>query len=251
MLAILNENYPKMRTLKLLSDFDELSNFLLDILGIKSLSDNLLEHNSKLKFIYEFLIESFGFLTTEEIKEAFKMYVSKKFGHKDIFRILDSVVISDVLNNFIEFRSDSLRNYNQKKELLLQDKNDLSEIEKDKIMIDAINNKFFEFIKTKDILEPLDYIFKDLIYRKLIKMPNNENPKLYQYYINKNSEAKKQIEFELKNYHKITKKEKFEIDKHLKDLEENCSSKVEIRAKKLVLIDFFNKQIELKKEKIL
>ena len=252
MLAILNENYPKIRNLQSLNEVDELIDFILDILGIKNLDDDLKEHQRKFKFIYEFLVSEFSYLTIPEIKEAFKMYVSKKFGHKDIFRILDSVVISEVLNCFLEFRSDTLRTYTQKNQLtLIQQSNQLSKEEINKIMIDAVNNKYLKYIETKEIEEPLDHIFKELIQRKLIKMPSDEFPKLYKYYDSKLLEAQKQIKSELISVPILNKKEKFEIENHLKDILENNSSKVEIRAKKLVLIDFFDKQITLNKKTII
>lgn len=202
--------------------------------------------------ILDFIKSKFGFLTIPEIKEAFKMYVAKDFGHKDVFRTLDAIVVSDVLNCFLNYRSEKLRVYTQKNQkLALEQSNKLSNSEIEKIMSDAINNKFLEFVNTKDISEPLEHIFKELIQRKIIKMPSDENPKLYIYYENKMNEAKKQVASELKKQTALTKKEKIDIDKHLKDISENNSSKVEIRAKKLVLIDFFNKQIDLKKEKII
>lgn len=202
--------------------------------------------------ILDFIKSKFGFLTIPEIKEAFKMYVAKDFGHKDVFRTLDAIVVSDVLNCFLNYRSEKLRIYTQKNQkLALEEKNKLSSSEIEKIMIDAVNNKFLEFIKNEDILEPLEHIFKELIQRKIIKMPSEEFPKLFSYYDKKLEEAKKQITSELKSQKVLSKKEKIDIDKHLKDISENNSSKVEIRAKKLVLIDFFKKQKELGNNKII
>lgn len=62
----------------------------------------------------------------------------KKFGHKDIYRVLDTIVVSEVLNCFVDFRADSLRVYNQKKQVLkLSEENALSNSEKDEIMINC------------------------------------------------------------------------------------------------------------------
>jgi hypothetical protein len=252
MLAILNENYPKMRNIQSLNEVDSTIDFILDILGIKNLDDDFNEHNRKFRFICEFIISEFGFLTIPEIKEAFKMYVAKKFGHKDIFRILDVIVISEVLNCFVEYRSDTLRIHTQKaQKLALQEENKLSDSEIDKQMIEAVNNRYLEFIESNTISEPLEHIFKELIERKILKMPSAEFPKLYEYYDNKLLEAKKQIKEELNSQVSITKKEKEQVQEQLKLLSESNSSKVEIRAKKLVLIEFFAKQKSLGKTKII
>jgi len=251
MLAILNENYPKIRNLQSLSEFDDLTNFLLDTLGIKSLSEDLNEHNYKLKFMIEFMNSKFGFLTIPEIKEAFKMYVAKDFGHKEIYRNLDTIVVSDVLNCFVDLRSEKLRAYTQSKQkLVLEAKNKISEADSEKIMTEAVNNKYLEFLETENISEPINHIFDELIERKILKMPSNEFPKLYDYYDRKLQEAKRQIEVELKTTPSLTKKEKDKISEELLKIANNSSSKAEIRAKKLVLIDYFTKQKELGKNLI-
>ena len=104
--------------MKSLAEVDVLIDFILDILGVKCLDEDLNEHKRKFKFLYKFIISTFGFLTIPEIKEAFRMYVAKEFGHKDIYRTLDTIVISDVLNCFIDVRAEKLRAYNQKNKAL-------------------------------------------------------------------------------------------------------------------------------------
>lgn len=251
-MAVLNENYPKIRNLNSLNEVDELINFILDILGVKSLDEDLDEHNRKVKFIFEFIISKFGFLTIPEIKESFKMYVAKDFGHCDIYRTLDSIVVSDVLNCFIDFRSEKLRVYTQKKkteEMLEQSK--LNPIDVDKLMIDAVNNKYSEYLELKTIAEPTEHIFKELIDRKLIKMPSDENPKLYDYYDRKLQAAKSQIKRELDSEKPLNPKETNRIKEELQNIINNNSSLSQVRAKKLVLLDFFKKQNELGKTNIL
>ena len=199
--------------------------------------------------VFDFIRSEFGFLTTEEIKEAFKMYVGKKFGHKDIYRVLDTIVVSEVLNCFVDFRADSLRVYNQKKQVLkLSEENALSNSEKDEIMITAINNKFAEYKKTADIELPIVHIFDELRKRKLIKMPDEKN---IHYYTSKLEEASNQIEKELKSIVSFDKKENLSIKEELSKIINKNSQKVEIRAKKLVLIDFFKKKHSLGIDKIL
>lgn len=235
-----------------MNEVDELLNFLLDILGIKCLDENLDEHQRKFKFIFDFIISKFGFLTIPEIKESFKMYVSKDFGHKDIFRTLDTIVVSDVLNCYISFRAEKLRLYTEKKNILaIEESNKLSDSEKFDIMTDAINNCYIEYQETKHFSGVIVHIFDELIKRKILKMPTAETPKIQEYYDSVLEKAKKEIQRELNSEVCLTKKDKNEVLVELNNIIENNSSKAQIRAKKLVLIDFFNKQISLNKKLIL
>ena len=122
--------------------------------------------------------------------------------------------------------------------------------------INGINLKYQEFLKNNDIEEPFSWIFKELIERGLIKMPNANTPKLSIYFDNKLLEAKEQILKESKNFVSSDKKER-QTNKELlesiisESFNQEAKTKIEIRAKKLVLIDFFKKQIELQKQNIL
>jgi len=190
--------------------------------------------------IIDFIRSEFGFLTEEEIKEAFKMYFSKKFGHKEIFRILDVIVVSDVLNCFINYRSDSLRFYVQKKQnKAIESSVSLSEEEVFNLMTETINNRYSDFLITGEINGTVIDIFKELIHRKILPMPSDENPKIAEYYQLKFSIAEKQIKEEIAS--EISSKNKNSIKEEILKIKNKNSSKVEIRARKLVLIDFFNK----------
>lgn len=197
--------------------------------------------------ILDFIKSKFGFLTIPEIREAFKMYVAKDFGHKDIFRQLDTIVVSDVLNKFMNFRAENLRKYNQEKQTLLQSKSmEISEQEKNKIMIDAINNKYALFLNTNEVEEPFNHIFKELVEIGKIKMPTSETPKIAEYYQKKLTDAHAQIlrEYGLRKPIDAIERNKNKtiIDALINNTEnQDAKSKIEIRAKKLVLIDYFNK----------
>lgn len=90
----------------------------------------------------DFIKSEFGQLTIEEIKEAFKMYVARKFQDIKVFRILDAVSIGEVLNAYIEFRNRALIPYERKKEqLLLAAKQQISDSE-----IQEIRNEYLKSI---------------------------------------------------------------------------------------------------------
>lgn len=223
----------------------------MDILGIKSLDEDLDEHNRKVKFIFEFIIAKFGSLTIPEIKEAFKMYVAKDFGHTDIYRNLDSIVVSDVLNCFIDFRGEKLRAYNQKKRKEEEEERlKLNPINTELIMTNGINDLYSEFLKSGTVSDIVQHIFQELIDRKVIKIPSKENPKLYAYYDKKLEEAKLQIKKELDSEKPLSPKEKNTIKEELENIINNNSSLAQVRAKKLVVIDYFEKQKQLQKTSI-
>ena len=244
LLAVINEDYQKIRNVANIEENDSLINYLIVLMNIKTSSQQEKQDlEIQMIVILDFIKSKFGFLTIPEIKEAFKMYVAKDFGHKDIFRSLDTILVSDVLNCFMNFRSESLRAYNQKKQKLqIAEQNALTTSEKDEIMISAVNNKFLEFIENGDVSEPIVHVFDELIQRKLIKMPDE---KTISYFTSKLEEASKQISRELHSIKSFDKKENQTIKEELEKIVTNTSQKVEVRAKKLVLIDFFNKKKQI------
>ena len=249
LLAIINEDYPKFRLVSSTEDFNDLINYLIIILNIKTTSEEENKNiQSQMIVILDFIKTKFGFLTIQEIREAFKMYVAKDFGHKEIYRNLDTIVVSDVLNCFMNLRAEKLIRYSQKNNnLMIENNTKLTDIEIEKISNNAVNKKFKEYIETKNISNPLVHIFQHLIDKKIIKMPSIENPRLSMYYDRKLLDAKIEIENELKSIISNSVKENLIIKEELNKIINNNSSKAEIRAKKLVLIDFFNKQINLGK----
>jgi len=257
-LAKLNEDYQKIRDVTIATEIEDLLNYLFRILNIKTSSkeeqDNL---DFQIPIILDFIKSKFGFLTIPEIKEAFKMYVAKEFQEVKVFRLLDCMIISDVLTAFIEFRNESLRIYEQKKQyIMLEQKNEISEKEQFDIMSDAINKKYNEYLQTKNIQEPFSHIFNELIERGIIKMPTKKTPKLSIYYDNKIQEAKNQLINEFENTSEPDKHKRKRLKEILSDIINNnenldAKTKIEMRAKKLVLIDFFNNKKELNFEKII
>lgn len=140
-LAILNEDYPKVRNIESKQEINELLNFLITILNIKSSSDDEQQHLDKqMILIFDLIKTKFGSLTVPEIKEAFKMYVSKEFSEIKVFRMLDCIVVGEILRAFVDFRNESLKVYDDKKRNLLNQTNEMSEEEK--------NNLRNEFLKT-------------------------------------------------------------------------------------------------------
>lgn len=232
---------------------DNLINYLITLLNIKVASESeKKELQVQMIVILDFIKSKFGFLTIPEIREAFKMYVAKDFGHKDIFRQLDTIVVSDVLNCFMNFKSDSLRAYGIKKQTLLESsKNEISPEEKEKKAIEGINRVFQEFKETKLLPEPSFWIFDDLVERGLIKLASPETPKLKKYYDDKTTQARKQLLSENKKTVCKSKTESDKIKVEYQEIMDLKSVKIEIRVKRNVLIEFFKTKINEGKEIII
>lgn len=133
-LAKLNEDYPKVKSVIDVSEITDLMNFLIRILNIKTANqedqDNL---DFQMPLILDFIKTKFGSLTIPEIKEAFKMYAAKEFSEIKVFRMLDCIVVGEVLNAYKDFRNESLRTYDSRKRLLLEILPEVSESQKNEI----------------------------------------------------------------------------------------------------------------------
>lgn len=196
--------------------------------------------------VLDFIRTKFSSLTIEEVKEAFKMYVSKEFPEIKVFRMLDCVVVGEVLNAYVNFRNESLRVYDNKK-MQLPLNASLTNSEINEIMENSINQRYEEFKSTKDINPPYLAVFKELVERGKIKTPTLQTPKLHSYYLKKMEEAKEIVSNELKTdiSNATTSYKRNELKTVLNNIlndvcYKDANVKIESVAKKLVLIDFFN-----------
>jgi hypothetical protein len=250
LLAIISEDFPKIKNITDLSEQDELINYLITLLNIK-VSNKEEQKNLEIQMlvIIDFIKSKFGFLTIPEIREAFKMYIAKEFGHKDIYRQLDTIVVSDVLNCFMNFRADNLRAYTFKKQTFLRETNEeMSEEEKDKIVENGVNRFYEEYKTNKTIEDPSEYIFDHLIKKGLIK--NNNNPKVLEYYQGHLQLAKTQLQKENAHSSSLDKADRQRLKIDLEQIVAGHSPKIILRAKKNILAEYFEAQIKAEKEKI-
>lgn len=241
-MAILKENFLKIRNVQSLNEIDDLLNFILNLLNIKSLEDDFNDHQKNMAFIYKFIVDKFAFLTTEEVKEAFRMYVAKEFDIK-VFRILDCVLIGDVLTSYIERRAEVLASYTPTDNKPKLEAMTISA--KEEINKQAVNRVYLEFKQEKSLPDGLGYIYDILVDHGKIKLANENTPKLQNYYNSKMTIAKNQLSIEKKS--ELRKESsKFNIagvnavKEALLKIESGNSNEVVSRVKKLVLTDYFN-----------
>lgn len=141
-LAVLNEDYPKVKNIESKQEINGLINFLITILNIKiSSEEEKLQLDKQMALIFDLIKTKFGSLTVPEIKEAFKMYVAKEFEDIKVFRMLDCIVVGEILTAFVNFRNESLRVYDSKKQSLLSEASPSTKNEKE-----AVRNEFLRQI---------------------------------------------------------------------------------------------------------
>ena len=199
--------------------------------------------------IRKMILSQFSELSIEEVYKAFEL---ERYGAHEVktehFQLFDANYISTVLKKYKNWKIDQKKILNISAPKL---ENEISDIQKENIVIFGINRKYSEFIELGVIDEPFVYIFDELVERGFIKLASSENSKLIEYFKTKQSEAKREL---MKEYSELTsadKKERDLIKEQLSKISNNSSKKIEFRTKRIVLAEFFKKQIELGKDKIL
>jgi len=196
------------------------------------------------KDIFNMLTGYWSVLSFEELIKAFEL---ERFGAYDErtehYQLFDCNYISQVLKKYQKWKRKNKMELNINE---VKEENKMSEQEINQIMIDAVNNKYTEFLQLSDISEPFTHIFKELVEIGKLKMPTKETPKIEMYYQNKLAEAKSQVLTEFQNMTSTDKLERASFKAIVTEIvndtqSDNSKSKIEVRAKKLVLIDFFNK----------
>lgn len=244
-LAVINEDFPKVRNVDDIG-VSGLLNYILALLNIKSPTDpqEIANMDIQMLLVGDLIRTEYGTLTIPEIKTAFKMYVSKQLEGVKVFRILDCISVGEVLTAFIEHRNESLRVYSEKKRTLTE-KSMLPQVtdsEKLEILNAGIIRVFSEYSETKTMPEPNAYIFDELYQRKIIKEAST--PTLQMYYQSKYDQAKNEIKAELKNEPAQSPNDLRNIRAELEKLESGQSGKVEIRTKRIILSEYFDKLIK-------
>lgn len=245
-LAIINEDYPKIRD-TYANELEELINHIVALLNIQvpNTKEDKNRMNEQMLLVGDLLRTEFGRLTIPEVKMAFKMYVSKQFPNLRVFRLLDCIAIGELLTAYIEYRNDSLRTYDHKKQALQQALPEMSESNKREIVTNGIIRVFNEFKETGLLPEPCAYIFDELYERKLIR--DATTPEQQQYYQKRYDEAHKQVTAELtrdKNAKQLDAIAARSIKEEMEKVLQGNSEKVTLRCKKLILADYFTKLIK-------
>ncbi len=143
-----------------------------------SSQEEKLQLDKQMVLILDLIKTKFGSLTVPEIKEAFKMYVANEFPELKVFRMLDCILVADVLNAFKEFRNESLRTYEFKKQKILNEPQAMSEEEKNKYHLELLR-KVFDDLKKTGFSSEAWWFYEDIEKKGLITISAKEKKEMY------------------------------------------------------------------------
>lgn len=196
------------------------------------------------KDIFNMLTSYWSVLSFEELIKAFELERFGAYEEKtEHFQLFDCNYISQVLKKYQKWKRKNKLEMNITNE---KEAETISEQEKSQIMIDAVNKKYSEYLSTSEVEEPFNHIFKELVEIGKIKIPTKETPKIAEYYQKKLTDAHAEIlrEYGLKKSVDTIERNKTKaiIDALINNTEnQDAKAKIEIRAKKLVLKEYFSK----------
>lgn len=185
-------------------------------------------------------------LTLEEIYKAFELerygVYEEKTSH---FQLFNTDYVSDILKKYKKWKLEQRRIHDIKPPEPEKEIPEISDSRKYEIISEGIIRVFKEYKETGEINEPFTHVFDELISRKIIKTATKEEPEIAFYYQRKLQQATDEIVKELKSEKTenilASKNIKIEIEKAIS----GSSDKVQIRAKRIVLKEFFDKKIKL------
>jgi len=210
--------------------------------GIKNEIDSMIAQD-----ILKMIFNTYGNLTIEEIYKAFELERYGSFEDKTPhFQMIDADYVAKILKKYIHWKHNIKMQHNITSDNLKLDA--ITNSQKETIVQEGVNRFYQQYKTDKTIEDPSEYVFDFLVEKGMIK--SNKNPKLLEYYQMQLQKAKEQLQKE--NIGKISS-DKMERQKIKIDLEEivaGYSPKIILRAKKNILAEFFETQIELGTEKI-
>lgn len=149
LLAKISEDFPKIKK-ENIQVIDGTINYLFVLLNIQFKPEEKAYRDTQTLVLSEFLLDRFGNLTLEEVKQAFKMYAAKEFPELKTFRILDCISLGEVLSAYIDRRNKELHVYSQKKLIRKQREIGFNPSEEQKAENRTMNLQLlFESLKSK------------------------------------------------------------------------------------------------------
>lgn len=211
-------------------------NYIYVLLGVKTEDNEQNDRDLQTAVLIEFVRDKFGQLTVEEIRNAFKMYVSGELGIKK-FRMLDCISASDVLTEYMNIRSERLRIYKSSEKPLFIES--ISDSKKTEIINSGIVRVFNEYKENRSFGSNLvAYIFDQLVLYGIIFLPKEKGSKLGRYYQEQKEKAKNLLILEAKKNEKIS-----DAKKIIKEIKGDTNSLIEIKTKEIILSQYFDKII--------
>jgi hypothetical protein len=207
--------------------------------GIKNQIDDFNKQD-----ILKMILSAYNGLTIEEIYKAFELERYGKYEVKtDHYQLFNADYISKILIKYKKWKQDVRIQHNISSENLIPALPEKTTSQLREIMSDGIIRTYNEYLENGEIPELSAHIFDELLERGIIKGSNT--PALSKYYLDKVEQARIEIKSELKRIKTSSPSEANNIKLELEKIQNESSSKVQIRAKKIVLKEFFQKQKSL------
>ena len=122
----------------------------------------------EIKFIVDFIIENYSMLTIDEIRKAINLSVTKRLDCEvELYgKSFSSSYVARILESYIEYRNDSLREYQYRLIQAQANKADVPKTaaEKMKILVDSLTSFYIEFVNDNNRVNYL-YSFYDFLKR--------------------------------------------------------------------------------------
>ncbi len=191
--------------------------------------------------ISKMILSTYNDLTLEEIYKSFELERYGVYEDKtEHFQLFNSEYVAAVLKKYRNWKQNTKIQHNISPPVALPQQTDS---DKKEIITNGIVRVFNEFKDSGIMPEPNNYIFDELLERKIIREPVTEGE--VKYYARKKIQAEEEIKSELRpqkeTFDNVAKKRvKEELDKII----HGNSDKVVARLKKLVLTDYFTRLIK-------
>jgi hypothetical protein len=208
---------------------------LVKIAALSGVKDTIDDFNKS--DILKMIFTSFSDLTVEEIYKSFELERYSQYEAKtEHFQLFNAEYVSTILKKYKQWRTNVKILHNLTAGEVKTEQKDQEAI--DKILIRGIVDRYDHYITTKEMITPFAHLFDYLYEKNIIKKPTT--PALESYYAKVNERAKEQIREELSSKKAISREEKRDFAKQFNEVINGNSNNVLVRAKRIVLSDFFN-----------
>lgn len=184
-------------------------------------------------------------LTLEEIYKAFELERHGAYEEKtEHYQLFNAEWVSSILKKYRSWKTTARIQYNISNSPIAEETK-LSPEQEDEALQKATIRLYNEFCETDEVSIPCFHVF-DFLYEGKFFPANVDYQKKYEI-------AKFQIEKELKGEKSLNRQERNKIEETLKEIQEKKNPKVLLRAKQLVLKDYFTdlKEMSMSMEEIL
>ncbi len=204
--------------------------------GIKNEIDSFTKQD-----ISKMITTTYSDLALEEIYKAFELERYGVYEAKtEHFQMFDSNYISEILKKYKKWKLTEKNKLNFEVPTALI--TEISELEKVNLLKTATQSRYEEFLKNNFLAGKHDYIFDFLVEQNKIIVSNN--PKNKEWFEVRLSIAKKILLETLSTKKAKSKYDLQQIKRTISGIENNNSDRVLIKAKEIIIQEYFQKQAD-------